>query len=351
MSCSGPRRCGNSSTRAHWTRSNSSFSASRRGRVARSADHLHDLLRTLGELADDEIAARVEGAEARALTEQLLADGRAIRVRVAGQERVAAVEDAARLRDALGVSLPIGLPAAFTGETDRPMEGLVRRYARTHGPFLAEELAARSGASIDRVRDALAALEAAEDVIRGEFRPGGSEREWCDPDVLRRLRRRSLALLRREVEPVDAAALGRFLPAWQGAERPRGDLDALADAVGRLQGTSVPASISETDVLPARVRGYRPADLDALVAGGHVVWVGAGPLAADDGRVVARLPLGRRHVAPGPSRRAPGGRDARRAPTPSGRAGRFVLAGARHRRGHRRRATAPVRALGPRLGG
>ena len=255
------------------------------GRGARSADHLHDLLRTLGELADDEIAARVEGAEARALTEQLLADGRAIRVRVAGQERVAAVEDAARLRDALGVSLPIGLPAAFTGETDRPMEGLVRRYARTHGPFLAEEVAVRSGASIDRVRDALAALEASEDVIRGEFRPGGSEREWCDPDVLRRLRRRSLALLRREVEPVDAAALGRFLPAWQGAERPRGDLDALADAVGRLQGTSVPASILETDVLPARVRGYRPADLDALVAGGHVAWVGAGPLAADDGRV------------------------------------------------------------------
>ena len=255
------------------------------GRGARSADHLHDLLRTLGELTDEEIAARVEDADARGFTEQLLADGRAIRLRVAGEQRVAAIEDAARLRDALGVSLPIGLPGTFTGQSDRPLEGLVRRYARTHGPFLAEEAAARLGASVERVRDALAALEASDDVIRGEFRPGGSGREWCEPDVLRRLRRRSLALLRREVEPVDAAALARFLPLWQGADRPGGHVDALADAVARLQGTSVPASILETDVLPARVRGYRPADLDALVAGGHVVWVGAGPLATDDGRV------------------------------------------------------------------
>jgi len=256
------------------------------GRGARSADHLHDLLRMLGDLTDEEIAARVEGADARALAEQLLADGRAIRLRVAGDERVAAVEDAARLRDALGVSLPMGLPGAFTGETDRPLEGLVRRFARTHGPFVASEVAARLGASVERVQEALTSLEATDDVVRGEFRPGGSGREWCDPDVLRRLRRRSLALLRREVEPVDAAALARFLPAWQGADRPRGDVDALADAVARLQGAAVPASILETDVLPARVRGYRPADLDALVAGGDAAWVGAGPLGTDDGRVM-----------------------------------------------------------------
>jgi ATP-dependent Lhr-like helicase len=255
------------------------------GRGARSADHLHDLLRALGELTDEEIAARVEEADPRALTERLLADGRAIRVRVAGEERVAAVEDAARLRDALGVSLPLGLPAAFTAESDRPLEGLVRRYARTHGPFLASEVAGRLGASVDRTQEAIVALEADDDVIRGEFRPGGTGREWCDPDVLRRLRRRSLAMLRREVEPVDAAALGRFLPAWQGADRPRGDVDSLTDAIGRLQGTAVPASILETDVLPARIRAYRPADLDALVASGDVAWVGAGPLGADDGRV------------------------------------------------------------------
>ncbi|HEX5936606.1 MAG TPA: DEAD/DEAH box helicase [Actinomycetota bacterium] len=255
------------------------------GRGARSPDHLHDLLRALGELTDQEIAARVEAADPRELIERVLSDGRAIRVRVAGEERVAAVEDAARLRDALGVSLPLGLPGAFTGPSDRPLEGLVRRYARTHGPFLASEVAARLGASVDRVQEALVALEADDDVIRGEFRPGGSGREWCDPDVLRRMRRRSLALLRREVEPVDAAALGRFLPAWQGADRPRGDVDALTDAIARLQGTAVPASIIETDVLPARIRSYRPADLDALVASGDVAWVGAGPLGADDGRV------------------------------------------------------------------
>jgi len=144
-----------------------------------------------------------------------VADGRAIPIRIAGDERFAAVEDAARLRDALGISLPIGLPGAFTGETDRPLDGLVRRYARTHGPFVVAEVAARLGASAERVLEALSSLEAADAVVRGEFRPGGSGREWCDPDVLRRLRRRSLALLRREVEPVDAAALARFLPAWQ----------------------------------------------------------------------------------------------------------------------------------------
>ncbi|MGH2681032.1 MAG: DEAD/DEAH box helicase, partial [Actinomycetota bacterium] len=255
------------------------------GRGARSADHLHDLLRTLGDLTADEIAARVRDADPRALAEQLLADGRAIRLRVAGEDRIAAIEDAARLRDALGASLPMGLPGAFTGVADRPLEGLVRRYARTHGPFVTSEVAARLGASADRVQEALTSLEAAGEVVLGGFRPGASGREWCDPDVLRRLRRRSLALLRREVEPVDASALGRFLPAWQGADRPRGDVDALADALARLQGTSVPASILETDVLPARVRSYRPADLDALVAGGDVVWVGAGPLGTDDGRV------------------------------------------------------------------
>jgi ATP-dependent Lhr-like helicase len=254
------------------------------GRGARSADHLHDLLRTLGDLTPEEAAARVEG-DAEAFARTLLDDGRAVRVRVAGEERLAAIEDAARLRDALGVSLPLGLPAAFTQAAERPLEGLVRRYARTHGPFEPEDVTARLGAARDRVREALDRLEAEGVVVRGGFRPGGVGQEWCDADVLRRLRRRSLAMLRREVEPVDAAALGRFLPAWQGADRPRGDLDALADAVSRLQGTPIPASILETDVLPSRVRGYRPADLDALVAGGDVAWVGAGGLGADDGRV------------------------------------------------------------------
>ncbi len=272
------------------------------GWKARGTDGLHDLLRTVGDLRDDEIAARSED-EPAGWVERVLEEGRAVRVRVAGEDRLAAAEDAARLRDALGVSLPKGLPAAFTEVTERPLEGLVGRYARTHGPFVAGEVAARLGVVPDRVRAALEALETEGRVTHGEFRPGGVEREWCDVEVLRRVRQRSLAALRREVEPVDAAALGRFLPAWQGADRPSGGADALVDAVRRLQGAALPASILEADVLVARVTGYRGADLDALCSGGELVWVGAGALGGDDGRVIvcfrdqARALLGGRNAA------------------------------------------------------
>jgi ATP-dependent Lhr-like helicase len=254
------------------------------GRVARGADGVHDLLRDLGPLTDHELAARVE-ADAASHADTLVADGRAIRVRIGGAEHLAAVDDAARLRDALGVSLPQGIPAAFTGPTERPLDDLVARYARTHAPFAIGEAAARLGTGADRVRAALERLEADGRVVLGEFRPGGLEREWCDADVLRRIRRRSLAALRKEVEPVDHAAFGRFLPAWQGADRPRGGADALVEAIARLQGTAVPASILEHDVLPARVRGFRPADLDALTASGELLWIGAGALGGADGRV------------------------------------------------------------------
>jgi ATP-dependent helicase Lhr and Lhr-like helicase len=275
------------------------------GRGARGVDGMHDLLRDLGDLSLDEIGARSDG-DAAAWAESLVADGRAMRVRVAGKERLAAVEDAARLRDALGVSLPIGLPGVFTGPTEAPLEGLVARYARTHAPFVAGEVAARLGVGADRVRAALEALETLGRVTHGEFRPGGLEREWCDVEVLRRIRRRSLAALRKEVEPVDGPTFARFLPAWQGADRPGGGADALVEAVTRLQGVPLPASILETDVLPARVRGYRPADLDALCAGGELVWVGAGALAGDDGRLVlcfreqARTLLGAGSAGAGP---------------------------------------------------
>jgi ATP-dependent helicase Lhr and Lhr-like helicase len=258
------------------------------GRRARHADAVHDLLRQVGPLREDEVAARTEG-DASALLGSLVDERRAIRVRIAGEERIAAVEDASRLRDALGTALPIGVPAAFTEAVDRPVEDLLARFARTHGPFTVREAAERLGMPADRVRDALERIEADGRVVHGEFRPGGVEREWCDVDVLRRIRGASLAALRREVEPVGAAALGRFLPAWQGADRPRGGADALTEAIGRLQGDAIPASILETDVLPARVRGFRPADLDALCASGELVWVGAGALGASDGRVALLL--------------------------------------------------------------
>jgi ATP-dependent Lhr-like helicase len=258
------------------------------GRSAASADDVHDLLRILGDLTVGEIAERAGGDRTAAArwVDELVTGRRAIRVRLAGEERVAAAEDAARLRDALGVALPVGLPSAFTDPVPRPLEDLVGRYARTHGPFVAADVAGRLGTTAERAAGALRALAADGRVVEGEFRPGGSEREWCDVDVLRRLRRRSLAALRKEIEPVGPAALARFLPAWQGVTARRRGLDGLVDVLGQLQGAAIPASILEASVLPGRVEGYRPADLDGLLAAGEVVWMGAGAIGPSDGRVV-----------------------------------------------------------------
>ena len=259
------------------------------GRRARDADEAHDLLRLLGPLTLWELDARAETGTDAGLVERwvesLVAERRAIRVAIAGEERVAAADDAARLRDALGVALPAGLPAAFTDSVPEPLADLVARFARTHGPFVTAQVAQRYGLGIERVQPVLEALEQQGRIVRGEFRPAGIEREWCDDDVLRQLRRRSLAALRLEVEPVDGAALARFLPLWQGLGTPSRGLDALVEAIGSLQGAALPASVLEADLLPARVGGYRPADLDALCTAGEVVWIGAGPLGAADGRV------------------------------------------------------------------
>ncbi len=261
------------------------------GRRARDADEVHDLLRVLGPLALWEIDVRCVAdagsgsGRAQAWVDELEAQRRIIRVSIAGDERLAAAEDAARLRDALGAALPPGLPTAFTEPVPDPLLDLVARFARTHGPFLAAQVAQRYGLGLDRVAPVLDRLEAAGRLVRGEFRPDGIEREWCDDDVLRQLRRRSLAALRKEVEPVDGATLARFLPEWQGVGAPRRGFDALVEAIGSLQGAALPASTLEADVLSARVAGYQPADLDALCTSGDVVWVGAGPLGPSDGRV------------------------------------------------------------------
>jgi ATP-dependent Lhr-like helicase len=256
-------------------------------RRARSLDEVHDLLRRVGDLTIDEIDVRTDGPPGAALEwlDTLVAERRAVPVRVAGQERYAAAEDAARYRDGLGVSLPLGLPRAFTEPVERPLESLVARFARTHGPFLTAAVARRLGTTVERALGALRALEIDGRVVRGEFRPDGVEREWCDTEVLRQLRRRSIASLRREVEPVEPAALARFLPAWQGIGAGRRGLDGLVEAVGALQGAAIPASTLDTDVLPARVGSYRPADLDGLCTAGDLVWTGAGALGANDGRV------------------------------------------------------------------
>jgi ATP-dependent Lhr-like helicase len=279
------------------------------GRLARDADEAHDLLRRLGPLSTDELAARSvaspprpspsdptsppkprvswarNGEGAEAWIEALVEARRAIPVGVGGEARVAAAEDAARLRDGLGVPVPPGLPAAFLEPVEHPLDQLVGRYARTTGPFHGSDVARRLGAPLERVEQSLSRLADGDRIVLGEFRPGGNRREWCDVEVLRMLRRRSLAALRREVEPVDAVTLGRFLPAWHGVGRRQRGLDALLDAIGRLQGLALPGSVLEHDVLATRMEGYRSADLDQLCSAGAVVWLGAGRLGASDGRV------------------------------------------------------------------
>jgi len=262
------------------------------GRLARDVDEVHDLLRTLGPLSRHEIEMRTDTGppapgepDVGELIEQLVHARRAFVGSIAGDERLIAAEDAARVRDGLGVSLPMGLPGAFTEPVAAPLLDLVSRFARTHGPFVTAQAAGRYGVPVERMLPVLETLERESRIVRGEFRPDGIEREWCDQDVLRQLRRRSLASLRKEVEPVDVVALARFLPRWQGVGLPRRGLDALVEVIGTLQGLALPASVLEADVLPSRVAGYRPADLDALCTAGEVVWVGAGPVGAKDGRI------------------------------------------------------------------
>jgi ATP-dependent helicase Lhr and Lhr-like helicase len=270
-------------------------------RLATTADQLHDRLRRLGDLSGAEVAARCEGGEgvARGWLETLAASRRTVRARIAGEDRWIAIEDVARYRDGVGVQPPVGVPAAFLAPVASPLEGLLARYARTHGPFLTPEPAARWALPVGVVESALERLLESGTVLRGEFRPGGAEREWCDPEVLRLLRRRSLARLRREVEPVDPAALGRFLPDWQGVAavgeappplRPTAALERLAEVVDQLAGLPIPASVLERDVLPARVPGYQPRLLDELGALGEVAWVGRGSLGRDDGRIALSRP-------------------------------------------------------------
>ena len=262
------------------------------GRQARHGDALHDLLRRIGDLSAPEIAARCDGDAAGWLAE-LEAARRAVRVRVAGQERWIAVEDVARYRDALGCPPPPGVPSAFLEASDAPLEGLLARFARTHAPFVTGAAAARFGLSPAHAEAPLRHLEGAGRLLHGDFRPRGLEREWCDPEVLRMARRRSLARLRREVAPVDAASLARFVPQWMGIARTPGSgrrgPDALVDAVGRLEGLALPFSELEAHVLPARLQDFQPQRLDELGASGQIVWIGRGSLGASDGRVAVYL--------------------------------------------------------------
>ena len=256
---------------------------------ARTADAVHDLLLRLGDLMPDELRARsVDGLVETALP-ALLSERRVLLVRVAGEERAIAVEDAARYRDALGTPLPMGLPESLLEPVADAVAELVRRYARTHAPFTASEAAHRFGLGPGVVLGALQRLAQGGRVVEGEFRPGGHGREWCDAEVLRALRRRSLARLRHEVEPVEHTVLGRFLVNWHGIGRRRRGLDALLDVVEQLQGAPLVASTLERQVLPARLEGYEPSLLDTLISAGEVLWLGVEPLGERDGRIALYL--------------------------------------------------------------
>ena len=227
-------------------------------------DGLHDLLLLRGHLFEGEYDA--------GFGETLRRERRAITLRIGGREALAAAEDAGRYRDAIGAMPPGGLPDAFLEPGDEPLRTLLARFARGRGPFTTAEAVERFGLAAERVEPELRELEREERLVRGELRPGGTEREWCDPEVLRRLRRASLAALRREVEPAEQAALGRFLPSWHGIDRRA----SLREALIPLQGVALPVALWESEVLPRRVPNYQPLQLDQLCASGELVWVGAG---------------------------------------------------------------------------
>jgi ATP-dependent Lhr-like helicase len=254
--------------------------------LAADRDALQQVLRGLGDLTAEECGERVgEGYSAATMLEKLVAERRAALVRIAGKERYIAAEDAGLYRDALGVPPPPGLPEAFLEAHPDAMRALVRRYSRTHGPFPTAQLAGRYG--VDPT-PALRELEREGAMVRGELLPGGSEREWCDSEVLRRIRRASLAHLRREVEPAARDRFARFLPSWQNVDAHRAvgaGPDRLRDALLPLQGVALTPKVWEGDVLPRRLGAYSPTWLDELCTSGELVWIGAGALGRNDGRI------------------------------------------------------------------
>ena len=271
-------------------------------RQVRSADGLHDLLRAVGDLSLDGIRARCGQAPEPWLA-QLRGERRAVEVRLGDEPRWIAIEDVARYRDGLGVVPPKGVPVAFLEPTAHPLEGLLLRWARTHGPFRAERVARHLGLLPAQAAAVLRGLASSGALLEGVFLPAGvaagEGTEWCDAEVLRRLKRRTLARLRGQIAPVEAPVLARFLPVWQGllatgGRDRRGGLDRLWDVLVQLEGHPLSFQELEQRVLPARVAGFRPEMLDQLGASGEIVWVGRGSLGDRDGKVA----LLRRERAP-----------------------------------------------------
>ena len=249
---------------------------------AAHADSVHDLLRRIGDLTTEELTQRTT-PEGLASLETLFVQHRAAEVRVGGKARIIAAEDAGLYRDALGVVPPRGLPSVFLRSTDNALEQLVMRYARTHGPFTTAQVAERFFLRSEQVEPVLKPYEAQRQLQSGAFLPEGVSNEWCTPETVRRIRRRSLAKARSAIEPVDAAALSRFTMGWQGVLSDRGH--ALHEVLLQLEGLPIPVSELEKRILPARVANYQPRDLDLLTGTGEWIWVGHQSLRRKDGLV------------------------------------------------------------------
>ena len=256
---------------------------------ARNADGLHDLMLRVGDLSRAEVALRVVYPDLLEQLDRLIRARRLLELRIAGEKRIIAIEDAARYRDGLGIPLPPGIAAALLEPVAAPVLELVRRYARTHGPFTLPEVASRFALDPGHVEQVLHQLTIENRIVEGGFRPGGLHREWCDSEILRLIRRKSLAKLRKEVEPVEQQTLARFLTHWQGLLTPRRGMDALLDVIEALQGAPIAASLLETSILPARIANYQPGDLDTLIAAGEIAWTGVEPLGERDGRIALYL--------------------------------------------------------------
>ena len=318
---------------------------------AANADSLHDVLRAVGDLTVDEAQERcLEAVAARRILIDLERSRRAVKMRIGGEERWIASEDAGLYRDALGAVPPGGLPAVFLENVEEPLARLARRYARTHGPFTTRDVSDRYALDLGPV---LRELERAGSLIRGELRPGGSEREWCDPDVLRRLRRASLASLRKEVEPAEQRALARFLPAWQGVDgAPPGGagVDRMREQLVPLQGLALAPEVWERDVLPRRVGAYSPSWMDQLCASGELVWVGAGATGRRTGRVALYFREDARWLGPPPIKSEAPAEPLHDALRRAARARRRLLERPAGRPGRGRAGGAAGGAVGSRLG-
>jgi ATP-dependent Lhr-like helicase len=273
-------------------------------RPARNADGVHDLLLDLGDLSLEALAERVEDAQLLpSWLESLALERRVYEITLAGEARFIAVEDTAKYRDALGVVPPRGVPAALLAPVPHALEELASRYARTHTPFAVERLATRWGLGVSTALEALTALVRRGRLASGAFLPGGTGTEFCDVNVLRQLKQKTLLRLRREVEPVEPDAYARFLLGWHEVVAPRRrGLDGILAALEQLQGFPLPASVLLDDVLPARVRDFSADDLDLLCARGEVAWQGVEALGPHDGRIVLFLADRRALGAPAPRR-------------------------------------------------